>query len=102
MHAYDLFRWLLAIVFGLFGCWIILLNFAIVYRWYAHRKHHSWIPLLGGFLACFGMLACPLRQVQRFALMPLMVDIGYVVCVLTIGYATMLFRWLWREEKNDA
>jgi hypothetical protein len=49
------------------------------------------------------MGACPLRQVQRFALVPLVVDVGYVIAMLSIGYGGMLLRWIVRRgEKNDA
>ena len=86
---------------GLFGWWIIILNFAMVYVWLVRREHHSWVPLVGGFLACFGMLACPLTQVQKLAWIPLAVDCGYVVVNLALGYGFMLIRFV-RGRKEDA
>ena len=85
---------------GLFGWWIIILNFAMVYVWLVRREHHSWVPLVGGFLACFGMLACPLTWVQKLAWIPLAVDCGYVVVNLTCGCGIMLIRFL-RGTKDD-
>src|SRR5262245_46858368 len=101
MHIYDLFRWVLAVSLGLFGCWIIILNFVIVYRWYARREHHSFVPLVGGFLAFFAMGACPLPQVQRFAWIPLLIDAGYVLAVLTFGVAGLVLRKSSRGKRSD-
>jgi hypothetical protein len=101
MHAYQIIRWVVAVPVGLLGWWIIILNFAIAYRSLARREHHSWVPFLGGFLAFLGMGLCPLPRVQKFAWIPLLVDCGYVVANLTIGYGLMLAR-LVRGKKDDA
>jgi len=99
MHASDIFRWVLAILFGVFGWWLIIYNFAVVYFWLVRRQHHSWIPLIGGFFALVGMAFCPLLQVRRFAFIPLFVDTGYCILALTIGLLMELFA---RRKKNDA
>jgi hypothetical protein len=91
MHASDLFRWLVAIPFASFGVWIIFLNFCIVYVYFARREHHSWIPLVGGIFAFVGMGVCPLPQVQKFAWVPLAVDVGYCVSMLAIGLVMACF-----------
>src|SRR4051812_29052150 len=75
----------------LFGWWLIILNFTIVYRWYVRGKHHSWVPLVGGFVAFIGMSICPLPRIQKFAWVPLAVDCGYCVSVLAIGLLTACF-----------
>lgn len=99
MHAYDIFRWVVALVFGLFGWWVIFLNFKIVYVWMVRRKHHSWIPLVGGVFALVGMASCPLPQIQRFAWIPLAVDVGYCISVLTIG---LLMECFANRRRDDA
>ena len=101
MHVYELIRWLIAVVVGLFGWWIILLNFSTVYQWYVHRKHHSTVPLFGGFLGFLGMGACPLHQVQRFAWVPLAIDIAFFLTTLALGLAGMMWRRAFRETKNE-
>src|SRR6476660_2663569 len=102
MHAYEIFRWVLPILLGLLGWWIIFLNFAIVYRWYVRGEHHSWVPFLGGFLALVAMLVCPLPQVQKLAWIPIVVDCVYFVAILTFGFGGMGLRRLLRGKKDDA
>jgi hypothetical protein len=87
----------LAVPLALLGCWIIILNFVIVYRWYVRREHHSFVPLLGGFLALVGLGICPLPQIQRFAWVPLAVDVVYVVSSVSVGFAAMLLKWTRRD-----
>lgn len=99
MHASDVFRWVVAIVFGLFGWWLIVVNFAIVYFWFVRRRHASWIPLVGGFFACVGMALCPLSQIQRFAFWPLFIDAGYCILALAIGFFMEIYA---RRKKPDA
>ena len=82
MSIANLIRWPFSVAFTLLGCWIIIQNFRIVYVWYARREHHSWVPLLGGFLGFIGMGLCPLRAVERFAWLPLAVDCGYIIVVM--------------------
>jgi hypothetical protein len=102
MHVYEIFRWVLAVPLTLFGSWIVILNFVIVYRWWARREHHSFVPLFGGFLAFIGLGLCPLRQVQRFAWVPLAVDIVYCVLTLTIGFAAMLLKGNRRDADAES
>jgi hypothetical protein len=59
MH--HLLAWAFAVVFTVLGGWVIALNFAVFYLQFTRQRQHSWIPLIGGFLAFFGMAACPLR-----------------------------------------
>jgi len=99
MHAYDIFRWVVAVLFSLFGWWLIIANFAIVYFWFVRREHHSWIPLVGGFFALAGMAFCPLPQIRRLAWLPLVVDFGYFVSALTIGLLMELYA---RKKRHDA
>jgi|SRR5436190_23018024 len=99
MHASDIFRWALAIVFGLFGWWLIILNFAVVYVWLVRRKHHSWIPLVGGLFALVGMAFCPVPLIHRLAWIPLVVDTGYCLSALTIG---LLMEFYVRKKRRDA
>lgn len=89
MHVSELLRWILAGLLGLVGCWLIVLNFSVVYLWYVRREHHSFIPLLGGCLAALAMLACPLPGVVRFAWIPLIVDLGCLFSVLGFVYAVV-------------
>lgn len=99
MHAHDVVRWVLAIVFGLLGWWIIVMNFAIVYVWFVRKKHHSWVPLVGGFFAFAGTVFCPVPQIQRFAWAPLIIDVVFCISALTIGFLMVLYV---RKRKPDA
>lgn len=90
-------RWVLSGCFGLLGWWMIILNFAIAYRWFARREHHSWIPLVGGLFAFAGMGICPLLQVRRLAWIPIVVDVAYFFLALIIGFAMMYFE---RKKKG--
>lgn len=87
----QIIRWVLCAGLGLLGAWIILLNFVIVYLWYVRGRHHSWVPLVGGFLCLIGLAVCPLPQVQRWAWVPLAVDVSYCVLVLLIGLVSVCF-----------
>lgn len=89
MHAYVIFRWVVALVFGLFGWMVILMNFKIVYVGLVRREHHSWIPLVGGFVAFVGMGFCPLLQVRNLAWIPMVIDVSYFFSMLAIGLLTM-------------
>ena len=83
MHLYDLFRWVLAGLFTLLGGWIIVANYAGVIVWYLRGENHSMTPLIGGFLACFGMLACPMPAVEKVAWVPFIVDLGCVFLLVS-------------------
>jgi hypothetical protein len=98
MHAGGIFRWAIALTLGLFGWWVIILNFAIVYAWFVRGKHSSWIPLIGGVFACVGMGLCPLPHLQRLAWIPLVVDAGYCTSVLIIGFMLELYA---RRARHD-
>src|SRR5580698_9203598 len=91
MHLSETVRWILAIGLGLLGWWIILLNFAIIYIWFVRRKHHSWVPFLGGVLACVGMGLCPVKPVQRWAFTPLVIDVAFSILMLVVGSIMTLF-----------
>lgn len=100
MHALALIRWVVSVVFGLSGWWIIILNFSVVYFRFVRRKRTgSWVPFLGGFLAFVGMVFCPLPQIQKYAWTPLIVDAGYIISVMTIGYIMQYFA---RRKNEDA
>ena len=99
MHAYVIFRWVVALVFGMFGWMVIFMNFRIAYVGLVRRKHHSWIPLVGGFFAFVGMGACPLLQVRRLAWIPFVIDLGYCISMLAIGLLMMCFA---RRRNEDA
>jgi hypothetical protein len=98
MHASGIFRWVIALLFGLFGWWLIIMNFAGVYAWFVRHKHSSWIPLVGGFFALVGMGLCPLPHIQRLAWIPLVVDFGYFISALVIGLLMELYA---RRTKRD-
>lgn len=102
MHVSDISRWVVALVFGLFGWFIIFMNFKIVYVWLVRKEHHSWIPLVGGLFALAGMAFCPLPTVRRFAFWPLFIDAGYFVSVMVIGGLMELYARRSRKKKNDA
>jgi hypothetical protein len=98
MHALGIFRWVLALTAGLFGWWLIILNFAIVYAWFVRRQHSSWIPLVGGLLAMLGMGLCPVPHIQRLAWIPLLVDSGFCISALIIGLLMELYA---RRTRHD-
>jgi hypothetical protein len=99
MSLSVIFHWLAAIVFGLIGWWLIILNFSVVYYWFFRRKHHSWIPLAGGFIALLGMAFCPLPQIRRFAFLPLIIDTGFCILALAVGFLMELYA---RRKRHDA
>ena len=92
MHASDSLRWVLPGLLGLIGCWIIILNFSVVFLWYVRHQHHSFIPLLGGCLTGLAMLACPLPGVVRFAWIPLVLDLGCLYSLLGFIYAVVVLK----------
>lgn len=82
---------------GGFGWVVIINNFAVVYVWLVRREHSSSVPLVGGFFAMVGMGFCPAQLVQRFALVPLFVDVGYFIITSVIG---LLMMFLGRKKKT--
>lgn len=93
-----LFRWLIAIVFGAFGSFILFVNFRILYVWLLRREHHSGIPFVGGLFLFAGMAFCPVLLVRKHAWAPLAFDFAYWFCILTMG---LLLTW-WGKKKKDA
>jgi hypothetical protein len=102
MHISDLLRWILAVVFGLFGWWMISANFWIVYAWLARRQRGSMIPPLGAFFALAGMAFCPLIQIRRLAWIPVAVDLGFFFSVMAIGFLMHLFAERAKKGKDHA
>ena len=94
--------WILPSLLGVVGCWIIVLNFSVVFLWYVRREHHSFIPLLGGCLAGLAMLACPLPGVVKLAWIPLIVDFGCLYSVLSFIYAVVVLKCFSKSERDDA
>lgn len=100
MHIYEyIFQWMLAIAFGLFGWWIIYLNFAAVYLWIFRREHYSRVPLVGGFFAFAGMGFCPVLEIRRLALLPLFIDVSYFLLTLVVGVLMEIYA---RKKKRNA
>ena len=85
MHSFI--AWAIAAVLAGLGGWVIALNYAVFYRQFFRRRHHSWIPLIGGFVGVFAMLACPLPAVRRLAWLPLILDPG---CVFGLLYSIIM------------
>jgi hypothetical protein len=101
MHIYaHVFLWLFAIVFGLFGWWVLCLNFASVYFWIFHRKHSSRVPLVGSFFAFLGTGACPILEIRRFALWPLCIDVGFFLLTMMIGIPMEIYARRKRRKAN--
>jgi hypothetical protein len=85
MNMLTLLRWLASIGLSLAGTWIIILNFWTVVIWHTRRKHHSWVPLLGGFVAFIGVALCPYDPIAKRAWVPLSIDVGFIVMVFVIA-----------------
>ena len=92
MQISEPLRWVFSGALGLVGCWVIILNFSVVFLWYARRQHHSFIPLLGGCVAAVAMLVCPLPAVARLAWIPLIIDLGCLYSFLGFIYAVLVLR----------
>jgi hypothetical protein len=91
MPVSQIIRWIIAVPLGLFGWWVIGLNFALVYRWFTRGKHSSMAPFIGGIAGLFGMMICPLPTVQKWAWVPLVVDLGWFTLCCLAGFAGMIF-----------
>src|SRR5437868_2112245 len=95
-------RWLLAVVLGAFGWFMILANFRIIYVWFARRERHSLFPPLGGFFALAGMAFCPLMHIRRLAWIPVLVDFTVFFSVMAIGLLLHLFACKAARPKDNA
>jgi hypothetical protein len=91
MTVYEMIRWLVGTALGLLGCWILFTNFLAAYRLLARREPHSFVPLLGGFMASIGMTLCPMKGIQKLSWAPFTVDLGFFILRLIVGLACMLF-----------
>ena len=100
MPVGHIIRWLIALPLGLLGFWIMFANFATVFLWIVRREHHSMTPLLGGFLAMFGMLACPLPSIEKGAFVPMAIDVAWLTLTLTVGVIGLLTTAVLRSFKK--
>jgi hypothetical protein len=99
MHAYEIILWLVALVLGLFGWWIIFLNFSVAFRWFAWGKRGgSTVPMFGGLVAMLGMFACPLTRVQKLAWVPLAVDFAYFLLNYAHAFVCVVRRSLVKKK----
>jgi CHASE2 domain-containing sensor protein len=97
---YYIFRWLITSTLGILGAWLTALNWSCIVIWYARRRHHSMIPLVGGGSLALALLACPMAGTTRWAWIPLIVDPGCLLMMLLLVPLTMKTRGF-RHELNQ-
>lgn len=85
MHAFEIFRWIVAFVLMLLSCLVFFVNFRILYVGLVRREHHSWIPFVGGFLGYVGMSFCPQPQIQALTVIPMVVEVVFWILAYGIG-----------------
>lgn len=85
-------RWSLVCLFALIGLWITGVNYGCVYLWIVHRKHGSLTPLIGGVSGALALLLCPIPAVQRWAWLPLVLDLGCVYTLASFLYVVFILK----------
>lgn len=80
---------IMAIALCSLGGLIIVLNYGVALRYLLRRQEGSLLPILGGLLACAGMLLYPSGMLRPWAWIPLILDIGCLPMVFAALWAVI-------------
>lgn len=81
-----------ALVLCTLGSLVIVLNYGVVLRFILRNQRGSTVPILGGLVACIGMLVYPGGVMRAWAWVPIVSDPG---CLSVLVWA---MRWLTRSR----
>ncbi len=74
-------NWIVAILTGLFGGWIVFANWYGLIRWLVTKKSHSAIPFVGGILLAVCLYNTPIRRLWYIGLL---IDPGFSILILSL------------------
>ena len=88
MNTFDITRWILTVLFGLF--WLLCAISNIVSSLDAARRHDSTslILLFGGISGVIAVFVCPIPGLWIWCWVPALLDIGTLPALATIIYGT--------------
>ena len=74
----DQVRWILATALGLVSLWLIILNWRGFWQRHVRKRADasSWIPLLAGVLGSVALFMSPVRIMNLWWWIPLVIDWG--------------------------
>ena len=88
----EIIRCAIAFLFGLFGVFVIVMNYVMIADWIIRRRHHSLSPLAGGICVSIGLLVCPVALCRHWVWVPLVVDPGCAYSLLALIYILIVRR----------
>lgn len=92
----DLVRNIFAVVFGILGSIIILINWSAAIMYYINKeKHFSLVPLLGGGFLCIAFAMIPNNSCIYLCWIALFIDIGCLPAIIrALVYIAKRYRTL--------
>lgn len=79
----DLVRYIFAVILGILGSIIILINWSAAIMYYRNKeKHFSLVPLLGGGFLCIAFAMIPNNSYVHLCWIALFIDIGCLPAVI--------------------
>ena len=91
-------QWLCGVGCLVVGVFLTTMNWLTVYAWLAHRKHSSWIPVLGGMLIAAGIALIPVSKVRPYCWLGLLIDWG---CLPALCHSLYVLGERKRAEKKS-
>ena len=83
MNFLSLVLWFIAGLLGLFGSYVITMNWLVfVNNHVLHKKWTSAIPVIGGLSLGLAVLLIPLHRTWLFCWLPLLLDWGAIPIIL--------------------
>lgn len=74
----SLTNWIIAVLTGLMGGWIVFANWGGLIRWIVTKKSYSSVPFIGGILLAICLYNTP---ISRFWYIGLLVDTNYTLLI---------------------
>jgi len=99
----DIIRYIVSGVLGLFGLYVIVMNWFILVKTIISKKFISYFPLFGGASLCIAILILPNNPYPWLGFFALVLDIGclpLIICSL-VGFAMEKYKKKKMRSKSD-
>jgi len=89
----DIIRYAVSIILGLYGLYIIVMNWCIIYNGIFKKIHSSTGPILGGLLLCISFIIIPNNPYIRFWWLAFIIDISSLPYLIYIGITALMGKY---------